>query len=55
MQDINVKIASSDTNKLTLKGTRELYNLEKNNAGYYYCREARLLYYQGPCNITTRR
>jgi hypothetical protein len=38
-----------------LKRIRELYNLEKNNTGYYYYKEARLLYYQGPRNITTRR
>jgi hypothetical protein len=38
-----------------LKGTRELYSLEKNNTGYYYYKEARLLYCQGPRSITTRR
>jgi hypothetical protein len=53
--NINIKITSLDTNKLILERTRELYNLEKNNTGYYYYKEARLLYYQGPCNIITRR
>jgi hypothetical protein len=53
--NINIKITGLDTNKLILEGTRELYNLEKNNTGYYYYREARLLYYQGPCSTTTRR
>jgi hypothetical protein len=38
--NINVKIVGLDANKLILEGTRELYNLEKNNTGYYYCREA---------------
>jgi hypothetical protein len=53
--NINIKITSSDTNKSILERTRELYNLEKSNTGYYYCKEARLLYYQEPCNTTTRK
>jgi hypothetical protein len=51
----NIKIASLDTNKLILKKIKELYNLEKNNTGYYYCKKTRLLYYQGPRSTTTRR
>jgi hypothetical protein len=52
---INVKIASLNTNKLILEKTKELYNLEKSNTGYYYYKKTRLLYYQKPCNTITRR
>jgi hypothetical protein len=51
---INIKIASSDTNKLIFEKTKKLYNLEKNNIRYYYYKEARLLYYQGPRSIITK-